>query len=66
MPAERTRIAERVARRRTLSRALIWALACSFTLGGTREEIARWPETIYPADIAAMLEATDARHSPSD
>ena len=31
-----------------------------------REEIARWPETIHPADIAAMLEATDARHSPSD
>lgn len=25
----------------------------------TREEIAGWPETIYPADVVAMLEATD-------
>ena len=24
-----------------------------------RDEIAGWPETIYPADLAAMLEATD-------
>ena len=24
-----------------------------------REEISRWPETIYPAELLAMLEATD-------
>lgn len=27
----------------------------------TREELAGWPELIYPADLSAMLELTDAR-----
>lgn len=33
----------------------------------TRDELATWPEAIYPADLSAMLEATDARQlRPTD